>query len=242
MIERYLAIAFSLKLQGWNLLHKTKIAVILYLIISFAMPVHALLFLEAVNFGPPFGYFCIQTQDETNRETYRIMDIIIMRVLHSGICGVVILIFSILIARNLFQARRQRLEMSKTEKKETGPDKETQITIMLISISMVYLISKIPYFITRYIYLYGIGKENVPSTIKINKDVFGWFAEANPIAGALTEINFMINFILYMIFLKQFRWGFFGLFGCKWKSDSKGSTSGSVYTVSTTKGGASTQG
>ena len=39
----------------------------------------------------------------------------------------------------------------------------------------------------------------------MNKSIYGWFIEAKPITGAFTDLNYAINFVIYLLFLKQFR-------------------------------------
>ena len=83
---------------------------------------------------------------------------------------------------------------------------ELNVSAMMAAIAIIYLITKIPYFIATYITSYGKTEtEDAKTKILINKSVFGWFIEAKPIMGAFTDLNYAVNFVIYVIFLQQFQ-------------------------------------
>ena len=55
--------------------------------------------------------------------------------------------------------------------------------------------------------MFGVTKNRYGVAYKflLNKSIYGWFIEAKPITGAFTDLNYAINFVIYLLFLKQFR-------------------------------------
>ena len=198
-MERYLAIAYSMKLKTWDIVRKTKILMAVYLLISLALPSYVFTHIGVIIF-PSFGPYCVTFPQKL--DSYYTLDIIVMRFICNGVCGVIVSIFTVLIVINLFKARKMRVEMTGVN----ASNIELKVSAMMAAIAIIYLITKIPYFIATYITSYGKTEtEDAKTKILINKSVFGWFIEAKPITGAFTDLNYAVNFVIYVIFLQQFQ-------------------------------------
>ena len=184
-IERFLAIAFALKYHSWNTLRTSKIILSVFFIISFGISTYTMFLLEISEKGE-----CDTI--ENHRETFDIMFTIFPTVIANGICGSLILIFTLIIIGLLFHQLRKRNVLSNNSTSK----KEVRISAMLITISLLFLLLRSPKIIAVKLTL---AKSGDPVMVKSMSKLFGWF----------TALNHAVNFIIYMVFLESFRKTFF---------------------------------
>ena len=106
----------------------------------------------------------------------------------NGLCGQVILIFSIRVIICLFLQRRQRNELTNSYNSQ----KEFKMTTMLVTVTCLFIILRFPDMIMSQILF-------VDPEIQIKMGSWSTFFIL------LTIINHSINFFIYFIFLESFR-------------------------------------
>ena len=122
-------------------------------------------------------------------------------------------------ANELYKQRRARKQMTMAAEAganggarggtgaQSKSDKEKQIAVMMYIISLIFLITKIPYMIGQYTRTYGYRKVNV--------DVFIFLNDSMPVTTAINYINFFVNFFVYYYYMSSFRQKFKEIFCCK---------------------------
>ena len=170
------------------------------------------------------GIICTRTPG--TQETFDAFNIAIKRSFSTIVLGFIVLVLSFLMANELYKQRRSRKQMTGAESGagamkggsgSTGtsgksPDKEKQIAIMMYIISLVFLLTKIPYMIGQYTRTYGFKK--------INVNIFIFLNDTMPVTTVITYINFFVNFFIYYYYMASFRQKFKEIFCCK-ESKSK---------------------
>ena len=191
-IERFLAIAFPLKYRSWNTLRTSKIILPVFLILSLGLSAYAPSLLEISEQGE-----CDII--EKHRKTYDLIFTIVLIIIANGIFGGVILIFTLIIIGLLFHQLRKRNVLSKNNSANSSSKKEVRISVMLVTISLLFIFLRFPKPIVVKFFLVNMGN---PLLIKSMSKLTEFFS----------AINHSINFIIYMIFLKSFRKTFFEMF------------------------------
>ena len=190
-IERYISVRFALKVKFWNLYVKTKILLVVYFIVAFALSSYSFLcydiMYDTCSFSQKYDQFCY------------VSEIIVNTVLSNGLCTLLIFIFTILTSIELFKMKKKRAELGKESTKEFG------ITVMLVTVATLFLILRIPEMILFQMMNY-IERNYLTGSVADN--VFAVY----PLFLPLVTINHSINFIIYLIFLKKFRDTFFSFF------------------------------
>ena len=217
-VERFVSIAFALKVKAWNLLRISKILIIVHLAISLVLSVAWVYFLELIEmYGTTFCNVETKYQD-----IYHKIDTFTFAVFGNGVCGGLVLIFTILIAIFLLKSKQQRSSMSHSSKK---PDKEFRITFMLFLVACLFIFTKLPEIVVVQIIIQYA--ENKPRDQRYANALITW-----PVTNVLLILNHSVNFIIYVIFFKTFR---DTCFICKYKANIK--TGGGIKTMSSAKKG-----
>ena len=191
-IERFLAIAFPLKYRSWNTLRTSKIILPVFFILSLGLSAYAPSLLEISEQGE-----CDII--EKHRKTYDLIFTIVLIIIANGICGGVILIFTLIIIGLLFHQLRKRNVLSKNNSANSSSKKEVRISVMLVTISLLFIFLRFPKIIMVKFILFKAGN---PLLIKSMSKLTEFF----------TALNHSINFIIYVIFLESFRKKFFEMF------------------------------
>ena len=188
-MERFLVVAFPLKFRSSNSDIISKGLICSYFIFSFAVSIPF-----GIGAGITAGGQC------WSKEEYEKMiikaDLVAHVITSNGLCGGVILIFTIAIIIILFQQRRKRNELTNSS---SNSQKEFKITVMLATVTCLFLILRLPDMIVVQISL-------VDPEIKTKVESWSMFFML------LTIINHSINFFIYFIFLETFRETFFKMF------------------------------
>ena len=202
--ERYLFVAYPLKSSSLRTTNWCRIGILVTAHISFSLASYALFLI-----GTSPNQRCIIYNDK--KETFVIVDIIISRCLADVIIGSAIFILTGFVIRSLLKARHARENTlnggCSFTRRQT---REFQITIMLITIAILFVLMKVPYTFTYYLSF----KWNTEWRKTVENQLVG-IKEVNDIAGALVNLNYSINFFVYFIFVRSFRENLFELVACR---------------------------
>ena len=190
-VERFISIAVALKVKSWNLLRISKILIVVHLVISISLSVAWVYYLELIEmFGTTF---C--NVDIKYRNIYHKIDTFTFAVFGNGVCGSLVLIFTILIAIFLFKSKQQRSLMSQSGEKT---DKEFKITLMLFLVACLFIFTKLPEIIIVQIIIQYTGNQSRDQ--RYADALTTW-----PVTNVLLILNHSVNSVIYVIFFKTFR-------------------------------------
>ena len=190
-IERFISIAFALKVKSWNLLRISKILIVVHLAISLALSVAWVYYLQFIEmYGKTFCNVETKYQD-----IYHKIDTFTFAVFGNGVCGGLVLIFTTLIAIFLFKSKQQRSSMSHGSKTS---DKEFRITLMLFLVACLFIFTKLPEIVVVQIIIQYA--DNQPRDQSYANALIAW-----PVTNVLLILNHSVNFVIYVIFFKTFR-------------------------------------
>ena len=193
-IERFLSVALPLQVKSWNLYRTTKILMGVYPTLSL-MCGYGVLCVEIVSnvCAPSTKY----------EDMCYIGDIIAAGVIANGLCFTTILVFTILTSISLYKYKQRRVDLGTV--KNTG--REMRMTLMLLVVAALFVILRSGDIITYFLSVYS---DNCKLPKTLIDTVNGMF----PIFILLSNINHSMNFIVYAIFLGDFRKTFAGIFSC----------------------------
>ena len=200
-IERFVSIAFPLKVKSWNLMGTTRILITVYLVTCLGCATGAALTSDLT---------CGLTK--TPSKTAQLWNIISSSILFVGFTGLTF-IFTSLIAIFLFINSRKRSYLSQSNNRQSN--KEFQISLMLFAVAFLFTILRIPRLSMYQIRLYYSSKGLFNNTHFIDALKY-W-----PIAKLLVVVNHSINFVIYMIFIQNFRQAFVKMFSRSDKNNQK---------------------
>ena len=203
-VERFLFIAFPLKIKTWNMLGISKVLILVYVIVSSSL---TSMWANTVDIVDYSGVKMCSGK-ASDLKVNHALNTVIYTVLGNGICASVILIFTILIACLLFSYKRNRSELSENSK-AVQSQKEFRISLMLFIVACLFIVTRFPGIIIFEIRQYYLSK----NTFQNNK-VFSDIAVVYPISEFLTVINHSVNFVIYIVFLRKFREIFVQCFSC----------------------------
>ena len=125
-----------------------------------------------------------------------ITDLVVHVILSNGLCCGVILISTIAIIICLFRQKRRRNELTNSS---SNSQKEFQITVMVVTVTSLFIILRLPGMIIVQVSLVGA-------------EIFIKFESWVKFSVLLTIINHSVNFFVYLIFLESFRKTFLTMF------------------------------
>ncbi|XP_063708195.1 FMRFamide receptor [Culicoides brevitarsis] len=193
--ERFLVVYFPLQSRRWLNYERARIYVILILLFSFIYNIPRFfepMLIEDQN--PIFGnIYCIAGTALRNNVIYINFYIHWMYLIFISVIPFTTLsFFNIMIYRQIRKANKERLRISRSEKREIS------LAMMLICVVIVFLVCNILALVLNMIEaFYNITLDNV-----------------NQISNLLVTINSSVNFIIYVIFGDKFKRIFFGML-CK---------------------------
>ena len=190
-IERFLAIAFPLKYRSWNTMRTSKIILSVLFIFSFVAKTFSLVIHGITEKG-----HCDLL--EKHRKTYDIMFTIITMVIGNGICGGIILIFTIMIVGLLFNQLRKR-NVLRNNSENSSSKKEIRISVMLVSVAVLFILLRYPKIV-------------IVRFLATNSGDLLLIQSVSKLGTVFVAVNHSINFIIYMIYLESFRKTFFKMF------------------------------
>ena len=196
--ERFLSVAYPLKIKLWNLYQKSKILMVIYIVISFGLYSFSLLCLESV-LSEDGDYQCVPVVKYVNICHYG--DIIISTVLSNCLCSVLIFIFTVLTSICLYKMVKKRAQLSQ----DLNSGKEFQISLMLVTVATLFLVLRLPEIIAFQLVSFFAGNNFQSSVSETLIYIY-------PLLAVLVALNHAINFFVYVIYLKNFRKTFIQLF------------------------------
>ena len=221
-VERFISVAFALKVKMWNLLLASKIMLILYFVgtLLFSVMLGYYRQVESINYIPTCTFKVAYNNS---------LDVFFAFVFYGvalGFCSTVIIMFTFLIAVVLFKAKQQRKIMSQDNSDRNN--NELRITLMLCTVAILFIVARFPMFTCYEIIIYYQNKLQFNNAAYLNAQI------AYPVAALILTINHSINFIIYLIFFKKFR-NTFGKFfkPCKSTKAKTDDVHDTVYTVQT---------
>ena len=198
-VERFLAIAVPLHVKCWNIYHKSKILMGIYFILSlmlcsYGVPCFEMISMDGTNICTPSSMF---------EDMCYIGDMIVIGVIANVLCFTVILVFTILTTISLHKYKQKRADLGTL--KDTG--REIRMTLMLVMVAVLFVVLRAGDIIIYFLYVYSESHRLHETIIDTIHGIF-------PVFILLSNINHSINFIVYVIFLEDFRKTFVGMFSC----------------------------
>ena len=140
---------------------------------------------------------CVYSEKYQN--IFYIGNMILNVVFANGLCFTLILVFTIMttVALNNYKKKRARLGFAS---KDTG--REFCMTLMLLIVATLFLVLRVGEMIVHFLTL----DKNLPASV--TEIALGMV----PIFVLLLLINHAVNFMVYVIFLGEFRQSFVGMF------------------------------
>ncbi len=201
--ERYLFVAYPLKSASLRTTNWCKIGILLTAAVSF-IPASYALFLIGLD-----EEHCV-IYTPANRK-FVIVDIIVSRCCADVLVGIAIFVLTGFMIRSLLKARYARentlIGGCTRTRRQT---RELQITIMLMTIAILFVVTKIPYTLTYYLSFYWNDE-----WMEIVKTRLHGIDSGKLLAGALVNLNYSINFFVYFCFVRSFRENFLLVFSCR---------------------------
>ena len=202
-VERFLAIAVPLNVKCWNIYQKSKILMGIYFILSlmlcsYGVPCYEFTSMDGTNVCTPSSKF---------KNMCYIGDMIVIGVIANGLCFTMILVFTTLTSIYLHKYKQKRADLGTL--KDTG--REIRMTLMLVTVAVLFVVLRAGDIITYFLSVYS-------ESHKLPKTIIDTFHGIWPVFILLSNINHSINFIVYVIFLEDFRKTFVGMFSCCRKS------------------------
>ena len=199
-IERFISIAFALKIKTFNLLRISKILLFIY-------------FVSCTSVNGLNAYFTENLKSITDiicsfePQNFPIRDMVTTIVIGiMFVCAGIILIFTILTAIFLYKYKEKRKAL---EHPNGNSGKEFQVSLMLFIVACIFIATRFPETILNTFTSYLAQKQKFDNPNFINAAI------VRPIIDLLVLINHSINFVIYFIFLKPFRETCIGYFCCK---------------------------
>ena len=196
--ERYITIAFPLRVGRISTPCKAKIVIVVEILLSLALS--------------SFVWFTLGTSTHNNiprcliirLHEYKILSIVIMGFGELVVPSVVVCVFTWLIIRKLSEATRNRkrqLEGQRILRMPSSLSQERQLTYILLAVAITFVVIRLPYVVTFYLNEY---KEELWPHLS-HRENFYIYA-ANKIAYVLSVVNYCINFFLYCLCGSTFRY------------------------------------
>lgn len=230
-IERLIAIWFPLKVANWSTKRRAFIVLALMGLALSLINIHRMImWIEVKRWA---GSMCVHHPDYTH------FNVNILPYLHATVYSfipVIILVpCNIMIIVSLKRSSKKLLKLTNKVNKEQAMEKEkqqNQITVMLVSVSIVFVVLTLPYVIFFLIAIYWDFRYNYSGV------AIYFFLEQ--VAYLSAESNHAVNFFLYFLTGKKFRDSFFRLLCCVCRMMGKdekaqASTSQSKYNAPNTK-------
>ncbi len=196
--ERYITIAFPLRVGRISTPCKAKVVIIVEILLSFALASFVWFTLEiGTHKGIPR---CLIS----DHDAYKVLSITIMGFGELVIPSVIVCIFTGLIIRKLSEASRNRkrqLEGQRMLRLPSSVSQERQLTYILLAVAITFVLVRLPYVVTYYVNEY---KEELWSHLTEWENFYIY--TANKIANVFSVINYCINFFLYCLCGSTFRY------------------------------------
>ncbi|CAH1793623.1 unnamed protein product [Owenia fusiformis] len=202
-VDRYIAVCHPFKAPTLSTLGRARITLVVVSILSFAIHIPKFLEYETKDWGPFGGHPCTHEEFYTLALTNLRNDKAYMigyRVFIYSICQpvapvIILLVLNVLLVRALNKAAKMRASMSGDE--ATSAKADTNVSVTLISVAVIFLICMIPSFMNSIILVIKTFEKDM-----INFYVYVKISEFK----VITRIgNSAVNFFIYCVARAGFR-------------------------------------
>ncbi len=149
----------------------------------------------------------------TNRPLYNAMNWAVLRVGSLLLPGVIVVVFTVLILKHLYQTRynisidlREEMHPTTLRRKEL---EERQLTAILLAVALVFLLFRLPYTVAYYLNHF---KRDLWGNL--DTDTSDVIFDAYIISQVIATANYAVNFFLYCMCGKKFRHELCLFLGC----------------------------
>ena len=215
-VERAISVCFPLKARYWCSRGNTIKALIALFVFLAAIHVTCLVTVTFENALATTGNKCYYS------DAVAVIWYHIQTAIQSYIPFTIIIIGNTAIIHRLYASGKKRQETLSTD-----ASVNTNTTMMLVVVSLVFMVTNLPYSI------YGNGHRQHWPMYSTNQALKAQSMMAYAITYELSMTNNAINFLLYCIFGREFRKAFFKIFRCtsaKTNKDSSGLYSNTIKT------------
>ncbi len=187
-VERFLIVAFPLKMKVWNLRLVAMVVIFAGFVIAFLSSISIFFALEirqglemcAVKAGKRYHY---------------INTIHILNAFNS--CNTMIMIiFTILLCIVLSKSRKMRSDMTQST---PGSDKEFKVSVMVVTVTSLFVLTRTPHLIISILLQEETQKGN------IHTKFYKFGMKYYPFGDLFLLVNHSVNFFIYFGFLEKFR-------------------------------------
>ncbi len=180
-IERFLCIAFPMKVKSWKLLFVSRMMVLFGILFAGCSGLLSVFYMELKNktCGGNPKYYGLK---KYHTKVY---------VASLATFNSIIFVFTVIIAMCFLKIRRVRNNLRNNQNSQ----KEMKVTIMLFLVALLFLLIRSPHFVTFYLLRYY----DLTKTMRRNCLV------VFHISQALSVINYSVNFFIYLAFSESFR-------------------------------------
>ena len=188
-IDRYISIAFPLKVKSWNLLRTSQISMLVYIVISFTWSAAYVNVIRIIQYKD----LSLCTHGKRFKD---ILATVTSAAVTNILCSTLILLFTILIPLSLSKMRKKRRNLNYANNSQRN---EYKIEFMVFIVAALYILLRFPMvIIVNWITYY-------PTSIKKNDQIYMKLLLASSICSILMAFNHSVNFVIYIIFLRSFR-------------------------------------
>ena len=192
-IERFCFVTFPLRIKTGDLYKKSKMVLLVLLVISLVLPIFHFWCYDLLVINDAGLTICLTTPI-VPIEMCTISRVVLMIILINIIPGLVILAFSILTGVGLYRSRARSQETG-LNNNNSNDKRKFRITTMLLTEATIFLLSCVPFAIM--VEINHIYHNRNPVLMDVLSSL-----------SFLTTLNHSTNFVVYMIFLQQFRRSF----------------------------------
>ena len=186
--ERALVVWFPLKVPTIITRRTTTIIIILEVILALALGSYISVIFSTISFWS--GGFTICLTQLHLHKTYNVINLVIAKGIGEIFCSVMVCIFTGLIIYKLFSARAWR------QRQNIGGDlsnKEANISVMLVTIAIAFVVLRLPFTIAYYINHYQDNVFRATSSLNLMRIL----QMTINFSYILVIMNYSLNFFLY---------------------------------------------
>ena len=197
-VQRYVSIAFPLKVHAINLQKLNRFLFPFYAILGGiygGISVHKSGFTEILSQN-----VCYLVYDDE----FQTIELVVYYFLSCIVCLTIILVSSFLIAICLYQYKVRRNALSSSE--TTDSNKEFRISFMLFIVAVIFLVTRLPELIVYQI-LNFYAKKHLFTHTNYKNSLFIF-----PITLLFLSVNHAVNFCIYFGFFGEFKMNFVSMF------------------------------
>ncbi len=189
-VERYLIIAFPLRVKAWNLLRFTIIFFCAVFIISFLSSIPMIFALDVVERGT------IELCKLKAGARHHFINIMYVQNAVNGTNTVIIATFTFLICLCLAKARKWRHDMTNSVQRT---ESDFKVSVMVVVVASLFVLTRTPQLVLSVIMEENIKRGNTDTTFFRNAMKY------YPFGDLFVLVNHSVNFFVYFAFLKKFR-------------------------------------